>query len=97
MWYSKFIAKAIEIGTIDKVENFEPGNNFTRDEAFIAYSVKGEANLLDKFTDKDQVINKEAIAGLLEKSVVSCCPNDTLRPNNPITRAEIASIVYRGE
>lgn len=101
MWYSKFIAKAIEIGAINKVENFEPGNNVTRDEALrllaFAYSVKGDVNMLDKFTDKDQVINKEAIAGLLEKSVVSGYPDDTLKPNNPITRAEIASIVYRGE
>ena len=101
MWYSKYIAKAVEIGAIDKIENFEPNNKITRDEACrllaFAYSVKGNIALLDKFHNKDKIVNKEAIAGLLEKSIVNGYPDNTLKPQNSITRAEIANIVYRGE
>lgn len=101
MWYSKFVAKAVEIGAIGKIENFKPDSKITRDEAFrllaFAYSIKGDPISLDEFKDKDQVANKEAMAGLLERKIVSGYPDNTVKPKNPITRAEIASIVYRGE
>lgn len=101
MWYSKFLTKAEELGIISSATNIDPNAKITRDEAFrllaFAYSVKGNITTLDQFTDKDLVKNKEAVAGLLEKKVVSGYPDKTLRPNNLITRAEVSNLVYIGE
>lgn len=101
MWYSKFLNKAEELGIISSAANIDPNAKITRDEAFrllaFAYSVKGNIATLDEFTDKDLVKNKEAVAGLLEKKVVTGYPDKTLRPNNLITRAEVSNLVYIGE
>ena len=101
MWYSKFLTKAEELGLINSAGNIDPNAKITRDEAFrllaFAYSVKGNIATLDQFTDKDLVKNKEAVAGLLEKKVISGYPDKTLRPNNLITRAEVSNLVYIGE
>ncbi|WP_060799899.1 S-layer homology domain-containing protein [Peptoniphilus harei] len=101
MWYSKFLNKAEELGIISSAANIDPNAKITRDEAFrllaFAYSVKGNIATLDQFTDKDLVKNKEAVAGLLEKKVVTGYPDKTLRPNNLITRAEVSNLVYIGE
>ncbi|MDU3086863.1 MAG: S-layer homology domain-containing protein [Peptoniphilus harei] len=101
MWYSKFLTKAEELGLISSAANIDPNAKITRDEAFrllaFAYSVKGNIATLDQFTDKDLVKNKEAAAGLLEKKVVTGYPDKTLKPNNLITRAEVANLVYIGE
>ncbi|MDU5417291.1 leucine-rich repeat protein [Peptoniphilus harei] len=101
MWYNKFLNKAEELGIISSAANIDPNAKITRDEAFrllaFAYSVKGNIATLDEFTDKDLVKNKEAVAGLLEKKVVTGYPDKTLRPNNLITRAEVSNLVYIGE
>ena len=101
MWYSKFLNKAEELGIISSAANIDPNAKITRDEAFrllaFAYSVKGNIATLDQFTDKDLVKNKEAVAGLLEKKVVTGYPDKTLRPNHLITRAEVSNLVYIGE
>ena len=101
IWYSKFLTKAEELGIISSAANIDPNAKITRDEAFrllaFAYSVKGNIATLDEFTDKDLVKNKEAVAGLLEKKVVTGYPDKTLRPNNLITRAEVSNLVYIGE
>lgn len=81
---------------------FEPDKDATR--ADIAYAVSSalnlkptNASLINKFDDADMVINEMKInlAAAIEKEIIKGYEDNTLRPNDSVTRAEAAVIIYR--
>ena len=81
---------------------FEPDRDATR--ADIAYAVSSALNLkpansslINKFDDANLVINEMKInlAAAIEKEIITGYEDNTLRPNDSVTRAEAAVIIYR--
>lgn len=100
-WAIKYIMAA-ESCMYVPTNYFEPDRDATR--ADIAYAVSSalnlkptNASLINKFDDADMVINEMKInlAAAIEKEIITGYEDNTLRPNDSVTRAEAAVIIYR--
>ncbi|WP_411735170.1 S-layer homology domain-containing protein [Paenibacillus sp. M2] len=110
-WYSDAVNTAASYGLIDGYEDgtFRPQTQITRQEAMAliarAMSVTGmetaasAANIQQwsDYADAEQVANwaKEAVAASISTGLVSGRGQDTIAPNQSITRAETAVIIRR--
>ena len=77
----------------------DPESSITRAEAFTVMGrITGatSGNTLT-FTDRDKIPNwaYQTIAGLAEKGMIQGFEDNTIRPNNPITRAESAVLISK--
>jgi predicted phosphodiesterase len=92
-WYYEEVRKAVNYYLKDE-DYFRGDDYIDRDEAskLIAavYGLK-EVELND-FNDRDEIINKGAVASLADKKVLNGYPDGSFKPKNPITRAEASKI-----
>ena len=100
------IPKGIYIKTNDQVEiemcirdRLYPDNSISREEAFIvlarAFKLSGgNANILDKFTDKNDISDwaREGISSLVAAGYISGS-DGRINPKHNITRAEFAQVM----
>lgn len=99
-WYYSDMAKALMMRTFVGFDNkLYPNNNITREQAFAviarAFKLSGASeNVLDKFTDKDQVSPwaKGVTASVVAAGYVGGT-DGKLNPKRDITRVEIAHIM----
>lgn len=89
---SRGIVKGYEDGTI------KPQNNITRAEfsKIVAVYLESEGKLLDSLYSFDDIIDSWAIDNiriLSGNNLISGYGDKTFKPNNPITRAEVARII----
>ncbi len=82
--------------------SMRPSNNITRVEfVAIIYNLLGEEeindiNILNKFSDvANNAWYSQALAFSTKHNIVRGYPDGTFRPNNPITRAELAAVISR--
>ena len=98
-WALEYISPLLDRGVMHVYDdgNFKPNQAITRGE--FAYSLAKALNLnttLD--TDLTDISNHSAkgyISALVEKGIITGYPDKTFRPYNPITRAEIITMLAR--
>lgn len=97
-WFYAPVKKLLAFDIVDNEKNFYPNQLITRDLAvkWLASTIALNANvsLLNAFQDANKVINKDAFAKLVELKIVGGYTDNTLRPQNIITRAEAAKLFY---
>ncbi|HRC81864.1 MAG TPA: S-layer homology domain-containing protein, partial [Sedimentibacter sp.] len=100
-WYFDEMAKAVQMKTfIGSGDKLYPDNSISREEAFIvlarAFKLSGgNANILDKFTDKNDISDwaREGISSLVAAGYISGS-DGRINPKHNITRAEFAQVMY---
>lgn len=100
-WYYNAINSAVAAGYIGGYDDgtVKPDANLTRAEAaVIAYRAwgltpEGNVNFADSASIGDWASSQ--IATLVSKNIIGGYDDNTFRPNETITRAEVAKIVYR--
>ncbi len=100
-WYSDSISRAVAAGYLTGYADgtIKPDAPVTRAEAaaiaYRAWKLSPEGSL--KFADNADIGNWAAtqIATLSSKNIINGYDDNTFRPNDPITRAEVANIIYR--
>lgn len=105
-WFADYVQTAHDNNLIQgKVAGkvFDPNGKITRQEmmtvigrAMDKKASKDADAILGSYKDADKVADyaKDYIALLIEEKLVSGYTDNTLRPNNSITRAEAAKIIY---
>lgn len=97
-WYYASVRKLVAYGIVANEKNFYPNKLITRDLAvkWLGSTIDLSINpsIVDKFADAKAVENKAEFAKLLELNILGGYPNNTLRPQNIITRAEAAKLFY---
>ncbi len=98
-WFYKSVEKLFTLGVIAKDTNFNPSRQITRQEAITMagrafYYTSENAEGLT-FVDSDKIADyaKEFVAGLFEAGMISGYEDNTIRPENNITRAESVKIL----
>lgn len=102
-WAEEIITEAVDLGYATGYEDltFRPQGEVTRAQfavmlarAFMLPADDGEA---DKFTDSDEIPAwaDTYIASVVGEGIVNGYEDGTFRPNDPITRLEMAAIVLR--
>jgi hypothetical protein len=100
-WYYDEMSKAVQMKTfIGSGDKLYPDNSISREEAFIvlarAFKLSGgNANILDKFTDKNDISDwaREGISSLVAAGYISGS-DGRINPKHNITRAEFAQVMY---
>lgn len=92
-WYYEEVRKAVNYYLKDE-DYFKGDEYIDRDEAskLIAAVYGLKETELNDFKDRDEIINKGAVASLVEKKILNGYPDGSFKPKNPITRAEAAKI-----
>lgn len=100
-WYGEYVFAAYRNNIVNGIADgvFGVGSNVTRqDIATMIYRIKNgtSANGELSFDDAGDVADyaKDAVAYMKAENIVSGYEDNTFRPNNFITRAEISQIVY---
>ncbi len=100
-WFVDSVAYAYENGLMNGVSDmlFAPSGSLTRGQLVaILYRVAGQPDVeaSANFTDVDSgKYYAKAIAWAAENGIVDGYADGTFKPNNPITREQIATILYR--
>ncbi len=98
-WALDYISPLLDEGImyVYKSGDFKPNQAITRGE--FAYSLAQAMNLeptmVTKFTDISHYSAKGYISALVEKDIITGYPDDTFRPYNQISRAEIITMLGR--
>lgn len=101
-WFSADLAKAVCMGTFQGNGNMlYPNRNIKRQEvmAVLARALKldtADTSNLDNYQDSDQIADyaKGAVAAMLRSGYVSGYADNTIRPQNSLTREQMAQIIY---
>lgn len=101
-WFSADLAKAVCMGTFQGNGNMlYPNRNIKRQEvmAVLARALKldtADTSNLDNYQDSDQIADyaKGAVAAMLRSGYVSGYADNTIRPQNSLTREQMAQILY---
>lgn len=98
-WYYNEVAKAIKAGYITPTTGrLRPEAPISRQEAMrilgYMYNMNASDGILNNFSDQGQIKSsaRGAIAALVEVGAISGYENGTFRPNNAISRGEVAKI-----
>lgn len=101
-WYYKYVSAAYHNGWFSgkTASNFEPDEGITREEMAVVIARLadfGEADMTSKFADDDQISSwaKESVYKLVNAGIISGRPNGEFAPQDKITRAEAAAMIYR--
>lgn len=104
-WFFYEIGKGVKTGiiSIDEDGKFRPNDFATREEVMVIlsklfninYSGKVENSKISSFSDYTKVNSKDfyRVAGIVEDGVIAGYPDNTLRPDGNITRAEFITIL----
>lgn len=101
-WFSADLAKAVCMGTFQGNGNMlYPNRDIKRQEvmAVLARALKldtADTSNLDNYQDSDQIADyaKGAVAAMLRSGYVSGYADNTIRPQNSLTREQMAQILY---
>mgnify|MGYP004516450989 CR=1 FL=1 len=102
-WFYEPVAKAYQMGAITGTSDttFDPNSYITREQVFLVLArvlcISGtNEQALDRFTDADKISSwaKNGIIGMAEKSYVNGYPDGSFRPQDNITRAELAQVFH---
>ena len=101
-WFYPYVQTAVSNGAVSGISDtlFGTGQNVSRQEAAaMLYRTFGndeapqsEIGFYDSNEISDYAVN--AIGWLSEKNVISGFPDNTFRPNEGLTRAQAAKIIY---
>lgn len=97
-WFYAAIRNLVGFKILENVGEFKPNEFITRDTAFkwmgkvVSFDVK--TDVISKFTDSNKVKNPNEFSKLIALDVVGGYEDNTLRPENLITRAEAAKLFY---
>ncbi|MCK8060696.1 MULTISPECIES: carbohydrate binding domain-containing protein [unclassified Fusibacter] len=104
-WYFEAVAFAYECGLTDGYPDgsFRPMNQITREEVAVVLSNLLELAKVDELTelskfydfDDSDTWNRSALESLLKKGLLTGYPDNTLRTNSDITRAEAVVLLDR--
>ena len=99
-WYYADVGRALFTGYIDVGDHFNANGAVTRKEAAVMLSrllTLSEAdNYLNAFRDAESIAgNREALNLLVSKGYLTGYPDSTLRPEQPLTRAEAVVLLDR--
>lgn len=101
-WFAADLAKAVCMGTFQGNGNMlYPNRDIKRQEvmAVLARALKldtADTSNLDNYQDSDQIADyaKGAVAAMLRSGYVSGYADNTIRPQNSLTREQMAQILY---
>ena len=102
-WFYEPVAKAYQMGAINGTSDttFDPNSYITREQVFLVLArvlcISGtDEQALARFTDADKISSwaKNGIIGMVEKSYVNGYPDGSFRPQDNITRAELAQAFH---
>lgn len=97
-WFYAAVRNLVGFKILENVGEFKPNEFITRDTAFkwmgkvVSFDVKND--VISKFTDSNKVKNPNEFSKLIALDVVGGYEDNTLRPENLITRAEAAKLFY---
>ena len=97
-WFYAAVRNLVGFKILENVGEFKPNEFITRDIAFkwmgkvVSFDVKND--VISKFTDSNKVKNPNEFSKLIALDVVGGYEDNTLRPENLITRAEAAKLFY---
>lgn len=102
-WYADAVSWAAEKGIINGYDNglFSPNNDTTREEFSVMLWRCAEKptspNPLLTFSDKDRIggYAQDAIAWASQKGIINGYDNGSFRPNDDITREQLAVMLWR--
>lgn len=99
-WYADAVAAGLSAGVIDR-DNFRPNEVITRDEMaeMLIRAVESRKGVLsqtgESFKDQAQIKNQEAVGKASGAGLLSGYEDGSFRPENGLTRAEVASVILR--
>ncbi|MBR2021156.1 MAG: S-layer homology domain-containing protein, partial [Clostridia bacterium] len=102
-WYYDSVAKIVQMGVMKGTGDttFAPDSPMKREDVILALArilfVDGDdTSVLDKFSDKDKIDewSTKAIAGMVSEGYVNGYEDGTIRPQNNITREELAQLFH---
>lgn len=88
---------ALDNGYIDKLVYEDLSTKITRED--LAYMINSyleldsDEDLLEKFMDQSEIIHQDQVSSLVKIGLIDGCQDDTFRPKNLITRAEVSKLV----
>lgn len=97
-WFYAAVRTLVGFKILENVGEFKPNEFITRDTAFkwmgkvVSFDVK--TDVISKFKDSNKVKNPNEFSKLIALDVVGGYEDNTLRPENLITRAEAAKLFY---
>lgn len=97
-WFYAAVRNLVGFKILENVGEFKPNEFITRDIAFkwmgkvVSFDVK--TDVISKFKDSNKVKNPNEFSKLIALDVVGGYEDNTLRPENLITRAEAAKLFY---
>lgn len=97
-WFYAAVRNLVGFKILENVGEFKPNEFITRDTAFkwmgkvVSFDVK--TDVISKFKDSNKVKNPNEFSKLIALDVVGGYEDNTLRPENLITRAEAAKLFY---
>lgn len=97
-WFYAAVRNLVGFKILENVGEFKPNEFITRDTAFkwmgkvVSFDVKND--VISKFKDSNKVKNPNEFSKLIALDVVGGYEDNTLRPENLITRAEAAKLFY---
>ena len=99
-WFYGNVMKLLSLEVLAQADAFYPNENITRQDAMTmigrAFYVKGfDMAVIDSFADSGEISDyaREFVAGFVENGYVKGYEDNTIRPLNPITRAESVKIL----
>lgn len=102
-WYYKELSAAVALGVMNGVSDtsLAPNAPVTREQVFVmfcrAFGLYPQDNRRwNGFVDGDKisVYARNAISALTERGCISGYPDGTIQPGQPITRGELAQLIY---
>ena len=105
-WYANSLKWALENGIIDSGESFRPDANVTREEladmlyrTALIYAKEGDIASALAFKDTDSITEKykDAILFCTSAGIIGGYGDNTVKPQNSATRAEVSTMIKRFE
>ncbi len=102
-WFYTSVARAYQMGALTGTSDttFEPEANITREQVFLVIArviclSNEDTSSLNKFSDADKISDwaKNALSALVANGYVNGYPDGSFRPQDPITREELAQVFH---
>lgn len=102
-WFYSSVAKAVQMGAMEGTSDttFAPNDYIRREDMFltiarIIFVSDKDTSIIDTFSDSALVDTwaKEHVSGLLKNGYLHGYEDNTLRPKNSITRAEVSQVFF---
>lgn len=96
-WFYDEVSTGVAVGYISNTgENLNPNDPISRDEAgrilSYIYDLQDNVAIGSKFSDSDSIVNLGSVGALASLNILDGFPDNTYRPNEPLTRGEVSKI-----